>query len=131
MHDTHGITLTPELREKLESTNCKRDPDFGDVYQSVIRKHNKPDADVLITLLVTYNHDARCLRVFYALETTTGLRVHYYGTVTTKQTKPVITDGLWSREDTRTSLRNLFNTQYLRRVRNDAVQSILDRYDWQ
>ncbi len=129
MHDTHGITLTPELREKLESTKCKRDPDYGDVYQSAIRKHNKPDADVVITLLVTYNHAARCLRVFYSLETTTGSRLHYLGTTDTKQTKPTITDSLWLR--TSSSFRDLFTTQYLRRVRNAALESILDRYDWQ
>ena len=129
MHDTHSTTLTPELREKLESTICKRDPDFGDVYHSAIRKHNKPDADVVITLLVTYNHAAHCLRVFYTLETTTGSRVYYLGTTDTKRTKPTITDSLWLR--TPSTFRNLFNTQYLRQTRNAAIASILDRYDWQ
>lgn len=133
MHVTHGITLTPELREKLESTRCKRDPEFGDVYQSAIRKHNKPDADILITLLVTYNHAARCLRVFYSLNTTTGSRVYYYGTTETKQKHPIITDSLWCRPpiDAGVSFGDLFSTQYLRQVRNAALQSILDRYTWE
>lgn len=133
MHTTHGITLTDELKEKLDATQCLKKIPYGDVYQSVIHKYNKPNADVLITLILTYNHAERYLRVFYLMDTTTGQRLGYVGALTAKTRKPRITDRHWGRYELRksTDFLDLFSSHYLRKTRNAALQDVLDRYDWQ
>jgi hypothetical protein len=134
MHITHGITFTPELADKLNATYCSKDIAYGEVYQSVIYKHNKSDADILINLIVTYNHPARRMHVFYSMDTTTGARVHYSGISISTQgftTQPKITDSFWPREDSASAgFLNLFNNPYLRHTLNAAIEDILGRYSY-
>jgi len=128
MHTTLRTSLSTELKQKMDATGCdKRDP-YGEVYQSTIRKQPDPESDVLLNCYLTYHRETGYLRIFYAIDTTMGVRLRYLGALRAHAGMN-ITDRFFANPYMQRDCPEffaLFNSDYLLSVRNDMIQTVVD-----